>query len=31
MADVLKGTATKDAVANGHATIQKIWDKFQGK
>jgi multiple sugar transport system substrate-binding protein len=31
MADVLKGTATKDAVATGHATIQKIWDKFQGK
>jgi multiple sugar transport system substrate-binding protein len=31
MADILKGTPVKDAVAAGHAKTQKIWDKFQGK
>jgi multiple sugar transport system substrate-binding protein len=30
MADVLKGTPTKDAVQAGHDRIQKIWDRFQG-
>jgi multiple sugar transport system substrate-binding protein len=30
MADVLKGTPTAEAVAKGHATVQKIYDKFQG-
>jgi multiple sugar transport system substrate-binding protein len=30
MADVLKGTPTKDAVQAGHDRIQKIWDKFEG-
>jgi multiple sugar transport system substrate-binding protein len=30
-ADVLKGTASKDAVATATANIQKIYDKFQGK
>ncbi len=31
MADILKGTPVKDAVARGHETAQKIYDKFQGK
>jgi multiple sugar transport system substrate-binding protein len=31
MADILKGTAIKDAVATGHDKIQKIHDKYQGK
>jgi len=30
MADVLKGTPTKDAVKTGHDRIQKIWEKFEG-
>lgn len=30
MADVLKGTPTKDAVKAGHDRIQKIWDDFGG-
>jgi multiple sugar transport system substrate-binding protein len=30
MADVLKGTPTKDAVQAGHDRIQKIWDNFNG-
>ncbi len=31
MADILKGTSVKDAVAKGHQTIQGIYDKYQGK
>jgi multiple sugar transport system substrate-binding protein len=31
MADILKGTAVKEAVATGHAKCQKIWEKFEGK
>jgi multiple sugar transport system substrate-binding protein len=30
MADVLKGTAVKDAVQAGHDRIQTIWDRFEG-
>jgi hypothetical protein len=30
MAEILKGTPTKDAVQAGHDRIQKIWDRFQG-
>ncbi|HEY3082437.1 MAG TPA: extracellular solute-binding protein [Chloroflexota bacterium] len=30
-ADVLKGTPAKDAVANAHARMQKILEKFEGK
>jgi len=30
MAEVLKGTPTKEAVQAGHDRIQKIWDNFQG-
>jgi multiple sugar transport system substrate-binding protein len=30
MADILKGTPTKDAVQAGHDRIQKIWEKFEG-
>ena len=30
MAEVLKGTPTKDAVQAGHDRIQKIWDGFNG-
>jgi multiple sugar transport system substrate-binding protein len=31
MAEVLKGTPAKEAVANGHARMEKIWEKFEGK
>lgn len=31
MADILKGTAIKDAVATGHGKIEKLRDKFEGK
>jgi multiple sugar transport system substrate-binding protein len=31
MADILKGTSVKDAVAKGQQTIQGIYDKYQGK
>ncbi len=31
MAAILKGTPVKDAVAEGHAKTQKIYDKFEGK
>jgi multiple sugar transport system substrate-binding protein len=31
MAEVLKGTPTKEAVANGHARMEKILEKFEGK
>ncbi len=30
MAEVLKGTPTRDAVQAGHDRIQKIWDNFKG-
>jgi len=30
MAEILKGTPTKEAVQAGHDRIQKIWDTFQG-
>jgi multiple sugar transport system substrate-binding protein len=30
MAEVLKGTPTKDAVQAGHDRIQKIWENFNG-
>jgi multiple sugar transport system substrate-binding protein len=31
MADILKGTSIKDAVAKGQQTVQSIFDKYQGK
>jgi hypothetical protein len=31
MADVLRGTPAMDAVANGHARMEEIWAKFEGK
>ena len=30
MAEILKGTPTKDAVQAGHDRVQKIWERFEG-